>query len=102
MSDTATVLTRPPELPQRTQSYAARVIHSFLWQGGAQLGTQLISWVSTLIVIRLLTPGDYGLMAMATLFLGFLFLVADLGIGSAAVQSKSFDKQQLRELGGVI
>jgi O-antigen/teichoic acid export membrane protein len=78
------------------------VIRSFLWQGGAQFGTQLVSWVSTLIVIRLLTPGDYGLLAMATLVLGFLFVVADLGFGSAIVQSKTIDERSLRELGGVI
>jgi O-antigen/teichoic acid export membrane protein len=78
------------------------VIRSFLWQGGAQFGTQLVSWVSTLIVIRLLTPSDYGLLAMATLVLGLLFVVADLGFGSAVVQSKALDERSLRELGGVI
>ena len=35
------------------------------WSIGARLATQVIRWGATLVVIRLLTPEDYGLLAMA-------------------------------------
>src|SRR5947209_349260 len=43
------------------------VVVSLLWQGSASLVGQLISWLATLVVIRVLSPSDYGLMAMAGL-----------------------------------
>jgi len=92
--------------PTRPQSTAAPtstgVLRSFAWQGGAVALGQLISWASTIVVIRLLSPGDYGLMAMANLFVGFLFLVSDLGVGSAIVQSRSLDRDHLRVLFGLV
>ncbi len=56
-------------------TYAQRVVRSFAWQGGAQLVGQLCTWVSTLIVIRLLVPSDYGLMSMAGVFLALFFIL---------------------------
>lgn len=81
--------------------YATAVARSFAWQGGASFLAQAVSWLSTIVVIRLLSPSDYGLMAMATLFVGFLMLVSDLGVGAAAIQARSLDHRQLRELSGL-
>lgn len=84
------------------EDYGKKVVSSFAWQGGAQVLGQAVSWISTLVVIRLLTPEDYGLVAMATLFLGFLFMIADMGFGSAAVQSAELRSRQVRELFGMV
>jgi teichuronic acid exporter len=78
------------------------VVRSFAWQGAAVALGQAISWVSTIVVIRLLSPEDYGLMAMAGLFVGFLLLVSDLGVGAAAVQSRKMDAEQMRALFGFV
>ena len=83
-------------------SYSRQVVQSFLWQGGAQTVGQIISWIATIVVIRFLSPADYGLMAMANVFLGFFFLVADLGFGAAAVQAEEVDGDQLRRLFGIV
>ena len=83
-------------------SYSRQVVRSFLWQGGAQSVGQVISWVATIVVIRFLSPADYGLMAMANVFLGLFFLIADLGFGAAAVQAEVVDREQLRRLFGFV
>ncbi len=98
-SDTDTIATagalgEPP--------FARRVLHSFAWEGGAQLTGQIIAWAVTLVVIRLLTPADYGLMAMTMLLLGFFFMVADFGVGSAIVQAEQVDLEQFRRVLGLI
>ena len=77
------------------------VVVSLLWQGSASLVSQLISWLATLVVIRLLSPGDYGLLAMAGLPIGFLMLIGDLGIGPAVVQAPTLKRRQLVALSGV-
>jgi O-antigen/teichoic acid export membrane protein len=64
-----------------------RVLASFLWLGSASLVGQVVSWVSTVLVIRLLSPDDYGLMAMAMLAISFLMLIGDLGVGAVVVQA---------------
>jgi O-antigen/teichoic acid export membrane protein len=80
-----------------------RILRSFAWQGSAVAVGQGISWIATLYVIRLLQPGDYGLMAMAQLWMGFLLLVSDLGIGSAVIQQlQRLDRRQLRVMFGLV
>jgi O-antigen/teichoic acid export membrane protein len=83
-------------------SYSRQVVRSFLWQGGAQTAGQVVSWLATIVVIRFLSPADYGLMAMANVFLGFFFLFADLGFGAAAVQAASLEREQLRRMLGIV
>jgi O-antigen/teichoic acid export membrane protein len=94
--------TAPPPPAERAEVFAGQVRRSFAWQGGAQLAGQLVSWAGTLLVVRLLAPEDYGLMAMVMLFLGFLFTVADLGVGAATVQARELDEEQLRHVLGVV
>src|SRR5262245_59552190 len=83
-------------------TFAQRLMRSFAWEGGGQTAGQLITWASTLVVIRLLTPVDYGLMAMATLLFGFFIAVADLGVGFASVQARSIERTQLRGIFGLV
>jgi len=95
--------TSDPRGPQsKGAPTSVRVLRSFAWQGGAVALGQVVSWISTLIVIRMLSPNDYGLMAMANLFVGLLLLVSDLGVGSAAVQSRNLDRDAVRVLFGLV
>lgn len=81
----------------------ARVARSFAWEGGALAIGQGISWIATIFVIRLLSPGDYGLMAMAQIWMGFLLMVSELGIGVAVVQQERLlEGEQVRILFGLV
>jgi O-antigen/teichoic acid export membrane protein len=81
---------------------ARKIVTSVVWQSVAQVAGQIVSWLATLVVIRLVSPVDYGLMTEATLFLGFVFIFADLGVGSAAIQARSVEREQMRQLFGVV
>jgi len=61
----------------------------------------VISWAITLVVIRLLAPGDYGLMAMVNVIIGLLAMVAEMGFGASLVQSATLDRSRVRDLFGV-
>ena len=41
-------------------------VHSVAWTAGMRWGSQLLAWVSTLAVARILSPDDFGLVSMAS------------------------------------
>lgn len=57
--------------------------------------SQLISWVVTVIVARLLSPTDYALSAMATLITGYAELLSEMGIGASVIQKKDPTESEL-------
>lgn len=81
----------------RTQIFTA-----IRWTASARMLSQLVTWAITLVVIRLLTPADYGLLAMATIFLGFLLMVADVGIAPVLVQKEELSERELRQAFGIV
>jgi len=50
------------------------------------------------VVIRLLSPADYGLLAMASVFVVFLSMFSDLGLGQALVQGAKVTDTHLRRI----
>jgi O-antigen/teichoic acid export membrane protein len=79
-----------------------RALSGLKWNAAARLAGQLLNWAVTLVVIRLLTPADYGLMSMTIVFVGFLGIFSDLGLGLSVVQSKDLDEQLLRKIYGMV
>lgn len=83
-------------------SLRSKVLSGLYWTGGARLLGQLMTWAITLVIIRLLTPGDYGLVAMASVFVGFLALIAEAGLGPALVQMQELDDLKVRRIFGAV
>jgi PST family polysaccharide transporter len=77
------------------------LLHGIAWTGGIKWLTQLLSWASTLIVARILTPADYGLVGMATVYLGFVQLVNEFGLTAAVIQRRDLDEDQIARIGGL-
>lgn len=61
---------------------------------GKGLG-RLISFANTIILARILSPEDYGLMAMAMVVCGFISFFNEIGLGSAIIQRKETSQKQL-------
>jgi len=53
---------------------------------------------STVVLGRLLSPKDYGLVAMVTAVTGFMMIFKDLGLSTAAVQKAQTNHQQISTL----
>jgi len=87
---------------EREPTYRRKVLSSFAWMGSAQFFGQLVSWAVTILVIRLLEPSDYGVMAMAAVFLSFLLMLSDLGVGAAIVQADEISRDDARYIQGFI
>lgn len=66
------------------------------WTIAGRVALQLIVWPVTIVVMRLLDPGDYGLFALAMLISGFVALFAELGLGVALVQAEEATEAKQR------
>lgn len=53
---------------------------------------RLIGFVSTLILARLLVPDDFGVIAQASLVIGLLSVLTDLGVNIALIQNPKSDQ----------
>lgn len=74
------------------QERIARSVFWIVWSRGA---VQLVSFVATLVVARLLHPADYGLMALVGVWTYAIALIAELGLGAAIVQFPDLEEREL-------
>lgn len=72
------------------------------WVAIAKLSGQIVSWAATLLVMRLLVPHDYGLMAVVTVVISVLSNVAELGIGASVIQSREVTREELAKVSGLV
>jgi O-antigen/teichoic acid export membrane protein len=69
-------------------SVGARTIKGMFWAYGSYVGGKLLLLISTVILARVLTRTDFGLVALALTFMTFLDTVRDLGLGQALIVGK--------------
>jgi PST family polysaccharide transporter len=65
---------------------------------GTQATNFLLTLVSTAILARLLTPTDYGLVAMVAVIIGFVAMFKDFGLSMATVQRAEITQSQVSAL----
>ena len=73
-----------------------RLAKSVFWITWSRGLVQVVSFLSTLVVVRWLSPADYGLMAIAGIWTGILSLLSEMGIGAAIVQFQELEADELR------
>ena len=64
----------------------------------AQSGKVAIQMSSTVFIARLLTPEDYGLVAMASIVIKFVQMFRNMGLSAAVVQKDQINHQQVSTL----
>src|SRR3989442_5738080 len=72
-----------------------RIARSFFWVVWSRGALQIASFLSALVVARLLNPADYGLMALAGVWTYAIALIGELGLGSAIVQFRDLEEGEL-------
>lgn len=79
-----------------------RVISALRWSILGRLISQVATWSVTIFVIRLLSPDDYALMAVAATVLGFSELLREFGLGVAIIQRDDIQEDELRSIFGLV
>lgn len=100
MTDTETKSDTSVPIPGRShlKSFGADARKGLVWLTGSRAIEQAITFAITILLARLLTPADYGLLGMATLLLTFLGRFADFGTAESIVQVRDLDDHKLSSI----
>lgn len=60
-----------------------------IWSGISIFGQSGISFLSTVVLARMLTPDDFGLIAIVTIFIAFSQMMVDSEMGGALLKKKT-------------
>lgn len=87
---------------QPVDSLGAQVRSAVIWRSGSQILAQLVQWTATFLVIRILSPADYGLFAMTQVILVFLNMLNGYGLASGLIQQPEIGKREIRQVFGML
>jgi len=79
-------------------SIKSGVLHSLKWIAISKLIIQAFRWLATFIVIRLLMPDDYAIVAISDMVAGYLLAFSSLGLGALLVSKKKVDLRFMQEM----
>ena len=76
-----------------TSELRASVLHGLKWSATIVVTTQLARTATSLVLVRLLAPRDFGLAGMALLFSSLVLAFSDLGLGDGLVQRRTITEK---------
>jgi PST family polysaccharide transporter len=81
-------------MSERGHGLGTRTLRGMAWAYGAYVGGRVLVLVSTAILARLLTPRDFGVVALALVFTVFLESIKDLGLGQALIVASADEEDE--------
>ena len=79
-----------------------KVLIALRWTTLSKFLGQLVSWAVTVYVIRILSPDDYGLMAMASVPIIFFYLLNSAGLDAVLVQKRDLSEHLRAQVFGIV
>ena len=83
-------------------SLKRQALSGMRWTVSARVLVQLITWPSTIIVMRLLNPHDYGLVAVSSVFIEFVGVFGDPGLAAGLVHTQVLRDETSRAASALI
>lgn len=74
------------------------MIHGAFWSAVQHYSGLAMGVIISMVLARLLSPKEYGVVAIASVLIGFLSLFSSLGIGPAIIQRKNLDKHDINSI----
>jgi teichuronic acid exporter len=69
-------------------THKQKTINGVAWSVSERISLQIIHILISIILARLLSPSDFGLLGMLAIFTGIAQSILDSGFGSALIQKK--------------
>ncbi len=69
------------------------ITSGFLWGFGERISAQVVSFVVSIILARLLEPSHYGAIAIVNIFITLANVFVSSGLGNALIQKKNSDEK---------
>jgi O-antigen/teichoic acid export membrane protein len=83
---------------QHTSRLRTQAAKGAMLTGGAQIYRMVVSFIASIILARLLTPEDYGLVAIASSCMAIVPVIQDLSLNQATVQRQAISLRQINAL----
>lgn len=68
-----------------------KVITNLFWKFAERIGAQFVTFVVSIVLARLLTPEEYGTIALVTIFITLANVFVSSGFGNSLIQKKDAD-----------
>lgn len=107
MDSQGSIETNPVSIAAQPDSQPAHAVvrkmdqslaRSIAWRAAGDWISQFFSWVSLLIIVRLLSPADFGVVAMATVLLPYLRCIGTFGITRIIVNFPDLSEDDIAQL----
>ena len=67
------------------------VVNNFIWRFAERCGAQAVTLIVSIVLARILTPGDFGTVSLVMVFTTIMQVFVDRGLGTALIQKKDAD-----------
>ncbi len=67
------------------------IISNFFWRLMERSGAQIVTFIVSIVLARILMPEDYGIISLVVVFTSILQVFVDSGLGTALIQKKDAD-----------
>lgn len=74
-----------------SESLKKKTIGGFIWRFAERCGAQLVQFIVSIILARILSPEDYGTLSLIAVFTNILGIFVQSGMGVALIQKKNAD-----------
>lgn len=81
-----------------SKSFGEEMFSGVLYTAIAKYSGIIVSLIITAVLARMITPEDFGVVAIATVFISFFAILSDLGLGAAIVQKQDLTSEDLSSL----
>lgn len=68
-----------------------KVLSNVIWRFAERTGAQLVGFIVSIVLARILLPENYGTIALVTVFTTIMQVFVDSGLGNALIQKKDAD-----------
>lgn len=72
----------------QSEALGEKIASSMVWRLFERGGMQIIQFVIQIVLARLLSPNDYGILAIITVFISFSTTLINNGLGNAIIQKQ--------------
>jgi O-antigen/teichoic acid export membrane protein len=79
-----------------------RAMSAFRWVAALRFMGQMVSWLSTIFVIRFLAPEDYGVLSLAEVFRTFLVLFSTVGLSQGLMKVELLTRPLIQKTLGLL
>lgn len=73
------------------KSVKSKAMFAFIWKFLERFGAQLVSFIVSLVLARLITPAEFGTVSIIMILITFCNVFVEAGFGTALIQKKDAD-----------